>query len=515
MTDIEKTVYSVRMENIYKSFGKVKALDDVSFYLRPGEIRALVGENGAGKTTLMNILYGMYLHDKGEIYIGDIKAPDKWTPSQAIKMGLGMIHQHFSLVNNHTVLENVVMPTLKWDDYKPEWKKYKQKIEKIVEEHQFDVKLTDKVESLSIGQRQQVEIIKALYQGAKVIILDEPSNVLTPKQAEGLFKLLLDLKKKNFSIVLVTHKLSEVMDFSDRITVLRDGKHICTVETSKTTVQEIAKKMVDRERLIMPKVNKDLSNAENIIEIENLSVENEEKLKVLSDVSFNIRKGEILAIAGAAGNGQVELAEAIIGLRNIKSGDILLEGKSIKNENIEKRCIAGIGYIPEDRHNFGIVPDMSIAENLVLNCVSRPPFSQKGIINHKEIKDNSDKAIVDFTIKTEDGFTPIRNLSGGNQQKVILAKTLMDKPKLIVACNPTRGLDFSATDYLRKKLVESAYNDDVGVFLYSCDLDELLQLGDRILVIYQGRVMGIVDRSEVDMEKLGMMMAGFSYEEKH
>ena len=221
---------------------------------------------------------------------------------------------------------------------------------------------------------------------------------------------------------------------------------------------------------------------------------------------------DLLAIAGAAGNGQVELAETIIGLRNMKSGDILLEGKSIKNENIEKRSMLGIGYIPEDRHRFGIVPDMSIAENLVLNCISQPPFSQKGIINHKQIKDNSDKAIVDFTIKTEDGFTPIKNLSGGNQQKVILAKTLMDNSKLIVACNPTRGLDFSATDYLRKKLVESACNDDVGILLYSSDLDELLELADRILVIYQGKVMGIINRSEVDMEKLGMMMAGFSYE---
>lgn len=501
------TAPTIKMKNINKSFGKVRALNDVSFYLEPGEIRALVGENGAGKTTLMNILYGMYKHDEGEIYIGDEKVPDKWSPYLAIQHGLGMIHQHFSLVLHHNVLENVVMPTLGWTDLRPDWKECERKVRAIIEEHHFDVKPNDVVENLSIGQRQQVEIIKALYQGARVLILDEPSNVLSPLQVDALFRLLKELKEKQFSIVLVTHKLSEVMSVSDKITVLRDGLHVDTVETDKTTVQQIAKMMVDREHINVRKTKRKLQDKDCIFKMINVDIESKNNMVHCKDISFTVRRGEILGIAGAAGSGQQEITEAILGLKKIKSGDMLLEDKSIKNDSIYMRRLAGIGYIPEDRHKYGIVPDMSVAENIVLDSIGLPPFSRRGILDHQAIKQNGKTAINDYFIKAESEGATAKTLSGGNQQKVVLARTLMGKPKLIVACNPTRGLDFNATEYLRKKLVESASNN-MGIIIYSSDLEEIMELADRILVLFHGRVMGIVDRENVDMEQLGMMMAG-------
>ncbi|MFA6670848.1 MAG: ATP-binding cassette domain-containing protein, partial [Bacillota bacterium] len=355
----------------------------------------------------------------------------------------------------------------------------------------------------------QVEIIKALYQGARTLILDEPSNVLSPLQVDALFKLLKELKEKQFSIVLVTHKLSEVMSVSDKITILRDGLHVDTVETDKITVQQVAKMMVDREHMNVSKSQRKLQDKDCIFEMIDVNIENENNMVHCQDISFILRRGEILGIAGAAGSGQREISEAILGLKKINSGDMLLEGKSIKNDSIYMRRIAGIGYIPEDGHTYGIVPDMSIAENIVLDCVGLPPFSKRGILDHQAIKQNGKTAIADYFIKAESEAAIARTLSGGNQQKVILARTLMGKPKLIVACNPTRGLDFSATEYLRKKLVESAMNN-MGVIIYSSDLEEIMELADRILVIYHGRVMGIIDRENVDMEQLGMMMAGVS-----
>lgn len=507
MTDDAILAPEILMEDITKNFGNVHALQNVSFHLSPGEIRALVGENGAGKSTLMNILYGMYSQDSGVITIGEEKIQDRWCPNAAIAKGIGMIHQHFSLIYSHTVLENIVMPTLKWSDFKPDWKKYEEKIEGLLSEYHFDVRLKDRVENLSIGERQQVEILKALYQGAKVLILDEPTGVLTPQQAEALLGFLVDLRSKGFSVVLVTHKLNEAMQISDKITVLRGGKHISTVQTDGTTIPDIARMMVDRQMSAPVQRCQDVKCSKNVLELKNVSVENENKKIVVDNISFTIGQGEIVGIAGVAGNGQVEMAEALVGLRDLKEGSILLDGADIKGWSVEKRRSEGIGYIPEDRHENGMIGEMSIAENLILDCMKREPFSKKGVIQHKNIKDNAEKAIVDFNVKTENGSTPIKNLSGGNQQKVILARTLMETPKVIVACQPTRGLDFSATEYLRKKLVESA-EKNVGVLLISSDLDELFELSDRIIVLYRGKIMGNVRRDEVDLQTLGLMMTG-------
>lgn len=511
MSDISNQASIVTMEHISKSFGKVKALDDVSLYLRPGEIRALVGENGAGKTTLMNILYGMYHCDEGLIRVGNEGVDPKWSPHLAISKGISMIHQHFTLIYNDTVLENIVMPTLRWSDFRPEWKKCREKIEELLKKYSFDVKLDRKVMDLSIGERQQVEILKALYQDAKIMILDEPTGVLTPKQAEGLFMFLTELKNQNFSVVLVTHKLMEVMENSDSVTILRGGRHINTVETSQVSVQDIAKMMVDREIMPTMKSERDLNAAKNIISLKDVTIAGEYGKNLLTNVTFDIKQGEIVGIAGAAGNGQTEVAETIVGLHPVESGEMLFDGRAISKWNIGKRCAAGIGYIPEDRHQHAMISDMAIADNLVLNCMDKPAFSKKGVLNHKAIKVNADNALRDFMIKAESPLTPMRNLSGGNQQKVVLARILMDKSKLIIACNPTRGLDFSATEYLRNKLVESAQKD-IGVLLFSNDLDELFELSDRILVIFRGEIMGEVGKdknNDIDMEALGMMIAGY------
>lgn len=507
MKDMKITAPHIRMENINKRFGNVNALENVSFDLVPGEIRALVGENGAGKSTLMNILYGMYHQDSGSIFAGDEKASDKWSPSMAITKGIGMIHQHFSLIYSHSVLENIVMPTLKWSDFKPDWNAYEKRINELQNEYFFNLKLGEKVENLSIGERQQVEILKALYQGAKVLILDEPTGVLTPQQADALLKFLLNLKSKGFSVVIVTHKLNEAMQISDKITVLRGGRHISTIETSKTSIPEVARMMVDREMAANTGKTNSGEFKDIVLKIENMIVEDENKKAVVDNISFSVGSGEIVGIAGVAGNGQIEMAEAIAGLKSVKNGKVLLEGTSIVDWNIEKRRYAGIGFIPEDRHEKAMVGEMSIAENLVLDCIRKKPFSVKGTIQHKTIRENAELAIKDFNVRALNGAAPIRNLSGGNQQKVVLARTLMEGPKVIVACQPTRGLDFSATEYLREKLIESAENN-VGVLLISSDLDELLQLSDRIIVMCHGSITGDVKREDVDLDTLGLMMTG-------
>jgi simple sugar transport system ATP-binding protein len=497
----------VVMSNICKTFGNVRALDDVSFILSSGEIRALVGENGAGKSTLMNILYGMYRPDKGHMRLWADEVTGDWSPRLAIQKGLGMIHQHFSLIPNHTVLENIVMPTLKWGDIAPQWREFEKRVEQLCGEYNFRVRLKERVEALSVGERQQVEILKALYQGAKILILDEPTGVLTPKQADALLEFLLQLKGRGHSVVMVTHKLTEAMAISDRITVLRGGKHVATVEKQDTTPQEIARMMVDRD-WISP-VNKSQAPAkpQRILEIVGLTVEDENRKAVVNNVSLAIGAGEILGIAGVAGNGQIELCEAVIGLHKPKNGKVIFDGTNINDWSICMRRRAGLGFIPEDRHAQGVVTEMSVAENLVLDALSLSPYSRWGIIQPRAIEQWATKAVQTFAIKTPGNNVPVANLSGGNQQKVILARTLSVKPKIIIACQPTRGLDFSATEYVRKKLVECA-EAGVAVCLISSDLDELFELSHRILVMFEGQITGEFNPEALELDRLGLAMAG-------
>jgi ABC-type uncharacterized transport system ATPase subunit len=503
----------IMMENITKTFGKLIALDKVSFNLKSTEIRALVGENGAGKSTLMNILYGVYSADSGSIILDGKQAPDNWNPNIAIANGIGMIHQHFSLIYPHTVLENIVMPTLRWTDFKPQWKKYEQIVEGLMKKYHFSVDLDARIENISIGERQQVEILKALYQGARVLILDEPTSVLTPQQAESLLEFLVELRAKGYSVVLVTHKLQEAMAISDKTTILRGGKHIATVETKDTSIKEIAKMMVDRNLSTSLNSGKRKVISKRVLQLKNITVENKDKKVVVDDVSFDIGEGEIVGIAGVAGNGQTELAETIVGLRQINSGELIYRDRKINKWNVAKRRAEGIGFIPEDRLEKGMVGEMTLKENLILDCMEREPYSHNGIVRHKEVEAAGDNAIETFNVKAGGCHVKMETLSGGNQQKVVLARTLMGNPRVIIACQPTRGLDFSATNFLRTKLIESAQKN-LGVLVISSDLDELMELADRIVVMFRGKVVGDVKRDEVDLQKLGLMMAGYNEEEK-
>jgi len=501
---------AVEMRGISKSFGEVLALDRIDFTLQAGEVRALVGENGAGKSTLMNILYGMYSADEGEIRLWGKEIAQPWSPREAIQAGIGMIHQHFALIPNHTVLENIVMPVLTWRHISPPWKTYEQQVTKICQEYHFEINLRARVEDLSMGERQQVEILKALYQGARVLILDEPTSVLTPQQTEALLKFLLVLKERGHSVVLVTHKLDEAMQVSDRITVLRGGKLIGTIERKDATPQKIARMMVERDwiaRLEAPELKED---APVILNVRDLTLKNEHGHKVLNGVTFQVRAGEIVGVAGVAGNGQVELSEALVGLRKAEHGLIEIEGSNITRYSVCRRRQAGLVYIPEDRHHRGVVLDMSISENIVLNAVSEPPYSRWGLLQQRTITACAEEAIRSYSIKTPGCNVPVGHLSGGNQQKVVMARTMLMNPKVIIACQPSRGLDFNATEYVRKKLLESAENG-IGVLLISSDLDEILELSHRILVIFRGEIVGSFTRGNVDLDELGLLMAGHGH----
>jgi len=505
-----KITPEIKMHNITKNFAKTRALDNVSFYLKPGEIRALVGENGAGKTTLMNILYGTYHQDSGNILVQGLDVSKMWTPKQAMSYGIYMIHQHFMLINNFTVLQNIVLPLLKWGDMKNNWKKCEREIKNLIDEYNFKVNLKDKVKNLSMGERQQVEIIKALYQKAKVLILDEPTSVLIPQQIDKLLEFLVNLRSRGHSVVFVTHKLKEAMAISDKITVLREGKHIKTVDKDKTTIQEVAWLMVGREWITPIKRISANVNAEPVLKVSQLTVEGEYKTTLVDNISITVRKGEIVGVAGVSGNGQVELSEAIVGIRKIKYGTILInDGVDINKYSVKKRQRAGLLYIPEDRQGKGMVSEMLVEENLIINYIETKPYSKYGIVQSKVIRKKANQVIRDFNVKPISPDVPIGNLSGGNQQKIILARILIGTPSMIIACQPTMGLDFTATEYIKKKLVESA-NSGTGILFISNDLDELLELSDRILVMYRGRIVGNINtrEEEISLETLGLMMAG-------
>ncbi len=503
----------VRMENICKNFKSVCALANVPFQLAAGEIRGLVGENGAGKSTLMNILYGMYSASSGSIECFGKKLPSRWTSIQAINNGIGMIHQHFSTVPVYTVLENVVLPTLKWTDFKPNWKAYEETISALAQEYDFHLDMHKRVESLSVGEKQQLEILKALYQGARILILDEPTGVLTPQQADNLLRFLVELKNRGLSVVIVTHKLEEAMQVCDTITVLRAGRYIDTVLKDETTPHDIARMMIERDYIAGVENNTPPESLSPVLDVQNLCVRNEHGGLALNKVSFTVNKGEIVGVVGVSGNGQAELVECIVGLEKLDSGSIIMNGEDIGGWGIRKRREAGLGYIPEDRHRTGLVLELSVAENLILDRLSHRPFAQNSFVQPKSVHKFASECIRDYRVKTPGGKEMVGNLSGGNQQKVVLARTITAQPQVIISSQPTWGLDFGATEFVRGKLVESA-RAGAGVLLISSDLDELLELSHRLLVIYEGRIAGVINRADVDIDQLGLMMTGVSEEKK-
>lgn len=503
-------INSLEMRNITKRFPGVLASDHVNFDVRSGEVHALLGENGAGKSTLMKILYGLYHPDEGEILL-DGKPVTISSPNDSINLGIGMIHQHFMLVPTLTVAENVALGLPSSRGALTDLDRVSKRIIELAKIYGLKIDPDAYVWQLSVGQQQRVEIIKALYRGAALLILDEPTAVLTPQEVDELFVIMNQMVRDGHALIFISHKLHEVVEISHRVTVLRDGRTIGTRPTSETTKQDLANWMVGREVGFAP--DRGTTNLGEVrLSLTDVKCGSDRGTPGLRGVSFDVRSGEILGIAGVSGNGQRELAESITGLRKVTSGKVYLEGQDITNlapGDITDRMLS---YIPEERMRDGMIKDFTISENMVLREHHKQPYSRNGFLNLRGIASHTDQLIQRFHVKTPSRDTFAKNLSGGNIQKVVLAREISRNPRVILAAQPTRGLDIGATEYVREQLIEQR-NKGAAVMLVSEDLDEILALSDRIAVIYEGQVMDIVPRENATPEKLGLLMAGVHPEE--
>jgi len=505
--------FVIEMKDITVTFPSVVANDKINFSLQKGEIHGLLGENGAGKSVLMKTLYGMHRPDSGQIFVnGNEEKIDN--PSTAINLGIGMVHQHFMLVPHLTVSENIVLgkePTT--NRIFLDTKKILRDLSVFCDKYNLDVDLGSTIYTLPVGMQQRVEILKALYRGADILILDEPTSVLTPQEAEELFKALEALKSQGKTIVFISHKLKEVLKICDNITVLRKGKVIGTLKASETNQNELAKMMVGRK--VRLSYNKEEKIANKIIlRIENLEAINNLGISGLKGVNLNVKTSEILGIAGVQGNGQTELVEVITGLRKATEGRVILNSEDITGKSPKDRLKMGISHIPEDRQQRGLISDFSVMENLILGSQDLPPFSKDKIrINFTKVAHFAKKLICDFSIKTPNKDTQVRYLSGGTQQKVVVAREFSRKPKLIIADQPTRGLDVGATEYVHNKLIEMREQGS-AIILLSADLDEIWKLSDRIAVIFEGKIVAIKDPKKTDKREIGLLMAGVNPEKE-
>ena len=502
------------MENICKSFSGVYANRDINLTVEKGSIHALLGENGAGKTTLMNILFGIYTADSGKIFWKENPVTFS-SPGDAINAGIGMVQQHFSLVRNMTVLDNIIL-NLKGNRFQLDRASAERKIRALAEKYGLTVDPKAKVADLSIGEQQRAEILKALFRDVELLILDEPTGVLTPQEITKLFDVLRNLKKEGYGIIIITHHMNEIMEISDRVTVLRDGMKVCDRITAETGPEELSNDMIGRElkENFMGR-EKSAPLDETMLEVKNLSMPGKHGSHPLSDISFTVRKGEILGVAGVEGNGQKELAEAVTGIRRHYHGSISLKETDMERKNVRERYDAGITYISDDRQNDSLILSMNISENLMLRDYNRKPFSRNGIVDRKTIGKNAEEKTEKYSIRAsgKTGIsTPVRLLSGGNQQKLIIARELSEKAELIVASQPTRGLDIGATEFVRKKLTDFR-DSGKSILLISADLEEIMELSDRIAVLSGGKVMGILDRKDATVERLGLMMGGIAEKE--
>lgn len=493
------------LNEITKTFPGVVANDHINLEIFKGEIHSLLGENGAGKTTLMNILYGLYRPNSGEIMFNG-KSIKINSPRDAISLGIGMIHQHFMLVSKFSVFENIVLGQASENPPLLEKGKLHKKITKVAEKFNIKLDLDVPVENLSVGIQQKVEILKALYQGADLLILDEPTSVLTPQEGQNLFKDLLVLKEQGCTIIFISHKLKEVMQISDRITVLRDGKVIGTKEKTKTSPRVLSKLMVGREISSTIK-KKDCVPGKEVLSLQSVFMQDSKGLKILKNICLNVHAGEILGIAGVDGNGQQELANTICGLQKIDSGNVKISNKEVTGSNPRKLYEQGLSYIPGDRKKYGLILNFNIAENIILKDYYLPPFTRGLLLNNAFIDDYSKKVITIYDIKTPSHFVQTKKLSGGNQQKVVLGRELSKCPKLLIIMQPTQGLDVGACEFVYNKLLETR-DKGVAIVLFSTDLDEIMNLSDRIAVIYEGEIMGEVDPKNVATGEIGLMMAG-------
>lgn len=505
----ERTIPIIRFDSVVKSFPGVLANDQVSFEVEKGTVHSLLGENGAGKTTLVKILYGLYQQDQGEIYLNGEKTKID-SPTRAIELGIGMVHQHFKLVSNHTVIENIALGLADVSTIRPT-RQIERKLMKLADKYGLEVDPRAKIWQLSAGEKQRVEILRALYRGAEILILDEPTSVLTPGETERLFNVLDDMVAGGMTVIFITHKLDEVMSISDRVTVLREGKVIDTLDTNSTNKRELSKKMVGREVLFDLDRNP-CESGDTILEVKNLQAYNDKGVVAVDDFSFDLCQGEILGVAGVAGNGQRELAEVLSGLREATEGKVLINGQDVTNASPRAISNQRVAHIPEDRLKQGIVGDLTVNDNAILKSYHNRPFSHGMFINYGKVKNHTKSLIDDFNVKVPGPETPANLLSGGNIQKLILGREVLTEPKLIIASHPTYGLDVGAAEQIRNLLLEQR-DSGVAVLLISENLSEITSLSDRIAVIFEGRLMGLVNRDQVTRDELGMMMAGTRLEQ--
>lgn len=502
------TANAVTALGVTKRFPGVVANEDVTFEVRVGEVHALLGENGAGKTTLSNILTGLYRPDEGHLLVGDRETIFD-SPKAAIDAGIGMVHQHFRLIPTFTVTENIILGTqapsrrLLLD-----LKTAEDRISEIADQFEMPVDPRARIWQLSVGEQQRVEILKVLYREANVLIMDEPTAVLTPPEAESLVATLRSMAQQGRSVIFISHKLGEVASVADRITVLRDGRSVATVDAKGSSRESLAALMVGRE--VTPVVREGvgaLPGAATVLRVDGLSALGDRGRPALSEVSLEVRAGEILGIAGVAGNGQRELVEVLAGLRSRTSGTVDVDGESMDRADARHPIRMGVAYVPQDRLGTGLAPDLSIAENLILKRYRRPPIARPPFLRSSVIAEEADQLMAQFDVRAPSAETPTRRLSGGNVQKVLLAREMSGAPKVLVVSSPTQGLDVGAVATVHRLLLDAAA-EGVGVLLVSEDLDEVMALSDRIAVMYEGRILETIDASAADVSRIGLLMGG-------
>ena len=499
----------LELRGITKQFPGVLANDHVSFDLVPGEVHALLGENGAGKSTLMNIVYGLYRPDDGEVLLKG-KPVSFSSSKEAIRNGIGMVHQHFMLIPVMTVAENIILAEEPTQAGLLDYEAAEKRVKDLADSFNFHIDPHARIENIGVGQQQRVEILKALYRRADILILDEPTAVLTPQEAIELFGILSTLRREGMAIIFISHKLNEVLDIADRVTVLRRGKMIETVPAEGATREGLARLMVGREVLL--RVDKTPATPDEVLlEVEGLTVLDDRELEAVRDVSFQVRAGEIVGIAGVDGNGQTELIDAVTGLRKAQAGRVTVAGKEITNDGAREALDAGLGHIPEDRHRRGLVLDFTLAENIALHDYKEPPDSRLGWLYPSRLIARARRLLQAFDVRGGGPLTRAASLSGGNQQKVVVAREVERDPRVLLAAQPTRGLDVGAIEFVHRRLVEER-DQGRAILLVSLELEEILSLADRILVIYEGRIVGEYG-PDVTAEELGFAMTGGTEEQ--
>ncbi|MFH1155761.1 MAG: ABC transporter ATP-binding protein [Pseudomonadota bacterium] len=497
-------IQQLEMRGISKSFQGIPANQDISLQISSGEILGLLGENGAGKTTLMNILYGLYQPDSGEIRING-KPVSITSPLESIRHGIGMVHQHFMLIQNHTVLENIALGYEKTPFFFPKVR-IRETVMAFARRFNFSLDLSKKIWQLSAGEQQRVEIIKALLNGADLLILDEPTSVLTPQEIRDLFQILNDMKAQGHMVILISHKLDEIMEICDRVTVIQKGRAAGSADTAGTDKRGLARMMIGRD-VVFNVSREHMPKGDVVLSLRHLHVMGDKGISVVRDISFDIHEKEIFGIAGVAGNGQRELAEAVTGIRKITAGTVSVKGVDVTNTSPRRIYDAGISHVPEERIRFGIAPGLFLYDNAILKQHHLKKFSKHFFLEYAQIKEHARALVESYGVATPSINVQTKNLSGGNIQKLILGREISEEPPLLVASHPTYGLDVGATQYLREQLL-ARRRDGGAVLLFSEDLEEILNLCDTVAVMFEGELMGVLDADDTRLEDIGLMMAG-------